>query len=264
MIATFSHPRPTLNCRLNSYSKIVTCTINWEKIRRFVLGGTPGVKAEIKEKLGKLQLTVDNVGLNWYFYSFHRRQSLFLPFLRVGANDKSKRIAGETENVVNVADKKEPSSWYVASTERNGRGRVTRTKAKEKERGARTRQKKWRCPFIGTIYCPPPHLACPPIVREFERLYHRNFISVRPRDITVRSFCRRSCERFSCSVHPRHRPPLNPILPSTRLRIPRNDVLNSRWKTTRIFVENFRWWRRRGRFPRYNPRVVLLHLVWDE
>lgn len=37
-----------------------------------------------------------------------------------------------------------------------------------------------RGPFFGRIYRSP-------IVREFERLNHRNFISVRPRDITVRS-----------------------------------------------------------------------------
>lgn len=73
-----------------------------------------------------------------------------------------------------------------AASRRMSRSRSERAKGADREErrdengnSGTYRRKKRREPFFGRIYRSP-------IVREFEQLNHRNFISVRPRNITVR------------------------------------------------------------------------------
>lgn len=89
--------------------------------------------------------------------------------------------------------------------------------------------------FISRIYSPP-------LANLFARLsvnsngyIIRNFISVQPRNIIVRLFCRTRVLRDFPLRHPHN---FSPRTPSPSPPIPRNDVLNSQRKTGRIFVEN--------------------------
>lgn len=95
------------------------------------------------------------------------------------AAHRTRRTAGKTEKPERVSKKGSPLTGGRAEVGRakdegrraqKGSGEFALERGKEAARG----------PFFGRIYRSP-------IVREFERLNHRNFISVRPRNITVRS-----------------------------------------------------------------------------